>query len=190
MTGKSEVNAKLTRVLSRFHARRQAEPGGGVTSVGIDLLRAAKETYRRELMLSDGLSSEALEKAIAAAMDAHEKAVLSRVATEAESFAMGMEADEDQSTDYITALRWFADKLRTDFGIVAQPYVPNDDDVVEVTITGSVITWKDDCDNPECDHSRYQWSVVDDATGDEYFFRTQPGRVPSVHVLLRDDTPA
>jgi hypothetical protein len=156
-------------------------------AISPDLLRAARETYALEMMLNSGLSTDALEKAISSGLDAHERAVLYRVANEAESFAIGMEA-EGETSDYAMALRWFASKLRTDFGLPAEPIQPQHEDVVEITITGMVTAWEDTCDNSGCSHHDYEWSVLDDATGDEYFFRAPPNRAPRVRVLSKNTT--
>lgn len=156
-------------------------------SASPDLIRQAKETYALEIQLADGLNSDALDKAISAALEAHERTVLQRIAQQAETFALAEE--EDDNPDFAVALRWFAHKLRDDLGPQADgPYVPHENDVVEVTITGAVICWLEECEN--CDGEKppeFAWSVLDDETGDEYFFRNHPRRLPRVRVLSRSE---
>ena len=151
--------------------------------VSADLVRAARETYDLERQINGGLSTDALEKAISSALEAHERAVLHRLATEAESYALGMESEE-HSADFVLALRWWAHKVREDLGPQdSQLYEPRDDDVVEVTITGSVITSED----PYGPSNEFHWAVFDDKTGDEYSFRNPGKRAPRLRVLSRHE---
>lgn len=151
-------------------------------SAAPDLLRAARETYDLELLLCDGLAVDALDKAIAAALDTHERAVLLRMALRAEQFAVDMEAEQDpDNPDFAVALKWWASKIRSEFVGPAEVYRPQDDDVVEVMITGSVMQWMDD---PGLSPGDYDWSVLDDKTGREYFFETR--RAPRVRVLSKN----
>jgi hypothetical protein len=153
-------------------------------SIAPDLLRSAMETYHLELHLQDGLNPDALKKAISSALETHERAVLQRVATEAESFAIGMDAEENENPDFAVALRWWAHKILADLGPIPHqdPYQPVDDDVVEVILTGSVIVWN--TDDPDGD---YQFSIIDDVTGEEYSFRTHPKRAPRLRVLSKNN---
>lgn len=155
-------------------------------SVAPEILRAAQETYGLELAVNDGLSTDALGKAIESGLLAHERGVLHRVAAEAESFAMGMEASDDgENPDFAVALRWFAYKIREGAGVQPGPYMPVDDDVVEVTVTGLVSRGDETCPHVGCMHHRSEWSVTDDLTGEEYFFATD--RAPRVRVLSKSD---
>ena len=154
------------------------------STVSPELLRAARETYHLEFQFRDGLSGHALEAALSAALVAHEKAVLARVAAEAEAYAMSLEEDMPYEA---TGIKYFAHKLRDDIGEPDRDYEPQDDDVVEVTITGSVVRYATDtCDS--CGHSdNHEWGVMDDVTGDEYMFRSTGPKRPRVRVLTRAD---
>lgn len=148
-----------------------------------DVVRAVRETYDLEVLLSNGLAADALDKAITAGLEAHTRAVHLQMATRCEQIAADMEASDDQDNpDFATALRWWAHKIRTEYAFAPEPYQPNDDDVVEITITGPVMEWVGDPKNKPGD---YDFSVLDDATGHEYFFETR--RPPRVRVLKRND---
>lgn len=154
-------------------------------SVPPDLLKDAAETYQLELLLNGGLSSDALEKGIEAALERHERNVRERVATEIETYAHGLEANDaelpnDEWGVGARCMRWFADRLRTELG--PEPdYTPKAGDIVEITLTGAVITWED----PETGEPLDVWTIFDDATGDEYEFGGHPQRKARVRVLTR-----
>lgn len=153
--------------------------------VAPDLLKAATETYQLELMLNGGLSTDALEKAIEAALAKHERVIIEQIAQRADTVAHGLEdADdiEDPYGDWGVPLHYFAEKLRKDLGPVTD-YEPQAGDVVEVTLTGCVIAWEDDVTGEPSE----QWSIFDDATGDEYIFGTHPARHARVRVLTRGE---
>jgi hypothetical protein len=151
--------------------------------VAPDLLKAARETYELTYLFNGGLSTDALESAIAAAMEKHERNIIEQIAQRAETVAFGLEdADdiEDPYGDWGVPLHYFADKLRNDLGPTTD-YQPQPGDVVEVTLTGCVIAWEDDGEPSE------QWSIFDDKTGDEYIFGTHPARRARVRVLTRGE---
>jgi hypothetical protein len=152
-------------------------------NVDIDILRAVEQTYELEKKVSDGeFSPQAAIRALAAGLAQHERSVINRVAAEADAFAAGLHEDPD-GTEMAHALMWFAHKLRDEIGPLDPNYVPNEDDVVEVTITGSVELWNPDPGDPD---DNLTWAVTDDQTGDTYFFRADPARNPRLRVLSRN----
>lgn len=153
-----------------------------MTTATVDLLKAAQETYQLEMLASNGLNPLALEKAILSALAAHEQSVIFRLASMAEQYASDMEESTDQENpDFTTALKWFAWKLREQLSPVTGPYEPREGDVVEVVLTGAVMLWEGRSDD-------FDWSMFDDETGDEMFFRTKSGRAPRLRVLSRNET--
>lgn len=148
-----------------------------------DVLRAAMQTYELEAKFADGeFSPQAVIRSVAAALAQYERSIIHRLAAKADAHAADLHQDP-AFEDIAHALMWFADKLREEIGPQDPNYVPSEDDLVEIIFTGSVEIWEPDKGDPE---DNFTWAVTDDKTGDTYFFRNDPARMPRTRVLSRN----
>lgn len=146
-------------------------------SVARDLMWTAEVTYAMALAYS-GDRHSAMEQAISASLEQHERNVLARIANMAETLAAGEAQDESFQVAENT-LRWFADKIREELP-VNDEYQPKFDDIVEITVTGQVIM-----PPPGSSDEEPEWAIIDDATGEVYEFF--PDERPRVRVLERGE---
>ncbi len=125
-------------------------------------LRAGLETHALETGLG-AQAEEAVAAAIAAAIRIHEDAVLHRVSRAAELVAASLRSEPSgRYRGHAAALTWFADVHVVSLPPLADPrgYQPAPGDVVEVTLTGTVLS---------ADNSGI-WTLADKATGRRYQF--------------------
>lgn len=156
-----------------------------------DLVRAYTETYQMELSLGSNVP-DAIEHAIAAVLVEHERIVTAEIANLAETHALGIDAaaieagalDEGYRSPEAAGMLWFADKLRKD--LPPANYQPEADDLVQVTLTGRVEELDEICPNCGEKHD-YDWVLVDDRTGDEYYFSRDPEHRPVVRRITKAD---
>lgn len=139
-------------------------------------LRVGLETYALETALG-ALPDQAVAAAMAAAIRAHEAAVLQRISRAADLVAASLLTEPSgRYGSHAAAITWFAD-----CHIIALPpladgesYQPAPGDIVEVTLTGAVL----DTD------SAGTWTLADSATGRRFRF-AGPGSngAPSLRIL-------
>lgn len=133
-----------------------------------DIIRAALDTYQLERAVDP--DKEAIEAALEAGFFEIERRVIERIATAAEELAAHIMDEEEPSEEGAAALEIFAYELRETIPTVDKDYIPQDDDIVEVTLVGEVTVFAQEC--PECgaEVEKFTWSVLDNATGTQYFF--------------------
>ncbi len=138
--------------------------------------RAGLETYALETGLG-ALPEEAVAAAITVAARIHRDAVLHRISRAAELVAASLRSEPSRRyRGHAAAITWFTDVHVVSLPRLADPrgYQPAPDDVVEVTLTGTVLA---------ADNSGI-WTLADKATGRRYQFAIT-GRygAPSLRVL-------
>jgi hypothetical protein len=139
-------------------------------------LRAGLETYSLETGLG-ALPEEAVAAAITVATRIHEDAVLHRVSRAAGLVAASLRSEPTgRYRGNAAAITWFADVHVVSLPPLADPrgYQPAPGDVVEVTLTGTVLSAG----------SSGIWTLADNATGRRYQFALT-GRygAPNLRVL-------
>lgn len=139
-------------------------------------LRAGLETYALETGLG-ALPEEAVAAAITAATRIHEDAVLRRISRAAELVAASLRSEPSRRyRGHAAAITWFADAHVVSLPRLADSrgYQPEPGDVVEITLTGTVLSAD----------STGIWTLADKATGRRYQFAIK-GRfgAPSLRVL-------
>lgn len=134
-------------------------------TVPVDILGTAIETYGLEVALG-GLDKDALTKALSAAILAHERQVIDRIARVLEALA------QDDDDDGTASLMRAAAVIRSELPMASAasiPYLPVQDDIAEVVLAGRVHIAQETC--ASCGHESHSlWSLYDFATGAEYFF--------------------
>lgn len=140
--------------------------------VAADVIAHAVEVYGLEQSLG-GLDTEALSKAISAALIAHERQVTERNANILRALADATEeTEEDDADGQAFGLRWGAVKLLEDIPLISEgspSYTPQEDDIIEIVLTGRVNISEEACEH--CGHeSQSIWSITDYRTGATYFF--------------------
>lgn len=161
------------------------------SSLPLDVMDAAKQTYELEKSLAGDLSVDALGRAIEAGIRQYEARVTERIAEAAETYADEF-AEGDETTLEGATLHWFAEKLRGDLSPAQRhvKYVPQDDDVVEVTVTGVVTTFVDECEGCGYQRGTAGWMVRDDNTGEEYGYQHEDiDNGLQIRVLHKADDP-
>lgn len=158
-----------------------------------DLISCAEQVYDLERGLGD-LDRAALRKAISAALVRQERLVTERICETLRALASATaESEEDDDTAGAQAfgMRWAALQLQEKVRLAADPvegYAPQDDDIIEVLISGRVHVMAEICGS--CgEPSKPLFSVVDIATGAEYYF--DPAEVKNrlrVRVLFRGES--
>jgi hypothetical protein len=141
--------------------------GGNMQLTDEDLIKAAEEVYELEQMLEP--NKYCLDKAIQAIAARLEERITERHAIAAEELAAIMAKDDSPSEEAITALELFAHELRGGISLAAEEYEPQEDDVVQVILTGEVSVYIDECSHCGGDKTEH-WSVTDRASGQEFFF--------------------
>ena len=137
-----------------------------------DVLDAATATYELEKALAGELNVDALSKAIEAGIRQYEARLTEKIANAAETYAREYQEGEETEIEGATLL-WFAEKLRGDLSPAQRHilYVPRNDDVVEVTVTGIVTTFVDECEGCGYQRGHAGWMVRDDHTGEEFGYQ-------------------
>lgn len=133
-----------------------------------DIIKAMIQTYELEKALDP--DAQALEAALEAGYVELERRVTERIATAAEELAEHILAEDEPSEEGSAALEIFAYELRQAIPFVDKAYEPQDDDIVEVTLTGEVTVYEAECPACGTDIEKKTWSVTDRATNAEYFF--------------------
>lgn len=143
-----------------------------------DVLDAAIKTYELEKSLDP--DADAIGIALAAGFIKIQQQTIEEIAVSAEELAEHILAEEVPSYEGASTLQIFARDLRDQIPNVGTKYLPDDDDIVEVTLSGEVTVYNNECHNCGQLQEICTWSVKDRATGEEYFFdeqRTQNLRV-------------
>lgn len=158
-----------------------------------DLIECAEQVYDLERNLGN-LDQAALRKALSAALVMQERAVIERVCEVLRTLAHATaESEEDDETAPAQAfgMRWAAAQLQEKVRLASDipaPYKPQDDDIIEVLISGRVHVTEEICTH--CgEGAKPLFSVVDSATGAEYYF--DPAEVTNrlrVRVLFRGES--
>lgn len=146
-------------------------------SLDPELRKTVRETFELEMAVNGGQTYPALESAIEAVLETYRRTVVDGIAVQAESYAAVLDAEmeppEGETTPEAAALGYFAHMLRK-----AEPptfkYDPQYLDIVSITIAGEVSLADDG-----------GFVVLDDMTGFEYWFSTEPEEAPRVQVLSR-----
>lgn len=139
-----------------------------MTEINKDILDAAISTYKLERMLDP--DSDAIRLALNAGFIAVQQQTMSEIAQAAKELAAHLLIEEDPSHEGAAALEIFAYDLHQQIPRVGQNYVPDDDDIVEVFLSGEVTVYYNEC--PCCGQlwDNCTWSVTDKETGEEFFF--------------------
>lgn len=157
--------------------------------VPADILDAAKQTYLLEIQL-DSDPEAALEKALQAGLTAHARQVVVETAELAERLAVELDASggddlteegEYLATDGPAALLWLSRQLREKIPPEGEThaYTPHDDDLVEVTIPGTVMK--------QPGSGEGDWSLISDDGMREYAFSQAIDTDLRVRVIVRSE---
>jgi len=145
-----------------------------------DIIKAAVETYRLEKLMDP--DAKAIDAALAAGLSHHERSVISRIADQAEELAEHLKTEDDPPFEGIAVLEIFARDLRDQIPRQDR-YEPQDDDIVQVIITGTVTLYDEECPNCGHDQDKTIFSVTDRASGAEYFFDPHEAKSLKVRVI-------
>jgi hypothetical protein len=139
-----------------------------MTEVDADIVKTALDSYTLEQSLEP--TGDAIALALKAALISYELRVIERTAKWAEALAETIMDEEVPSVEGAVALKMFAVELRNSIPPQEENYMPQDDDIVEVTLIGEVTVYDQEC--PECgaESDVSQWSVMDRTTGNQYWF--------------------
>lgn len=137
-------------------------------TVPMDILSTAIETYQLEITLGNMLNTDALQKAIEAALRTYESQVINRVLTIME--ATEEELNQDDADEAAVGVSYATARIRElSLSTEHSVYEPVQDDIVEIVLCGRVHISEDRCDH--CGHQSEQlWSLYDFRTGAEYYF--------------------
>lgn len=146
--------------------------------IDIDLINAAMQTYELEKNLDPDVN--ALEAAIKSVYVKIQQQSIRETVMAARELAAHLRAEEIPSDEGAAILSIFADDLEEQIPRIESSYEPEDNDIVEVILSGEVTVFYNEC--PGCGQLQdvRTWSVKDRATGEEYFFdeeRTKDLRV-------------
>lgn len=133
-----------------------------------DVLEAAIKTYELEKALDP--DSDAIKTALNAGFIKVQQQTMEEIATAAEELAAHILSEEDPTHEGAAALQLFAHDIKGQIPKVGTSYVPDDDDIVEVFLSGEVTVYYNECPNCGQLQDISTWSVKDRATGEEYFF--------------------
>lgn len=139
-----------------------------MTDVDPDIIQTALDSYTLEMSLEP--TPDAIAYALKAALIKYELRVIERTAKWAEALAETIMDEDIPSTEGAAALKMFAIELRNSIPPVEPNYMPQDDDIVEVTIIGEVTVYDNECTECGAESDVSQWAVMDRTTGNQYWF--------------------
>jgi hypothetical protein len=133
-----------------------------------DIIQTALDSYALELSFEP--TPDAISLALTAALVKYELRITERLAKWAESLAETIMDEEIPSVEGAAALKMFAVELRNSIPPVEDNYMPQDDDIVEVSIIGEVTVYDQECPGCGSESAVSQWAVMDRTTGNQYWF--------------------
>jgi hypothetical protein len=136
-----------------------------------DALEAAIETYKLEKMLDP--DENALALALKAGFVVIQQRTIEQIADSMEELAAHILGEEIPSLEGAAVLEIFARDLREQIPRVDQQYKPVDDDIVQITLSGEVTVFENECADCGSKVDGTTWSILDRATCLEYFFDTR-----------------
>jgi hypothetical protein len=133
-----------------------------------------------------GMSPDAVRKALSAGLFLLQRKVIEQEASAAEALAADMRSnDDDFSEEACAALEYFAAGRRKELPRLEENYEPEPDDIVEVTISGRVNVYDNECRSCGEPVGKPHWSVTDQASDSEFFFEHSDAKSVRVRVIAR-----